>query len=264
MDDNIASFLTGGKIGKWLARRVIGNYTLPNFDFHIANSPYTAEEFYNAYQKGGKSEAFRLDFSINAGGFSKLRAFRSKKEFSSARAASTATVFARKKIRRGKTPRCASAPKFPKTQSFCFTPEEFRRKKTSGFWLILWRFWRKTRKKIIAFWSRARDRKPIGWKSKLKRIVPDKIVQLGHLDKELWRIITRTRDVFVHPNPREPFGIAPLEAMASGVPIVAPNAGGILSYATDENIWLVEPTGENFASACAKSSKIPNSDESKS
>ncbi len=56
-------------------------------------------------------------------------------------------------------------------------------------------------------------------------------------------------DVFVHPNPKEPFGIAPLEAMASGVATVAPNAGGILSYATNENAWLVEPTGEKFAAA---------------
>ena len=56
-------------------------------------------------------------------------------------------------------------------------------------------------------------------------------------------------EVFVHPNPKEPFGIAPLEAMASGVATVAPNAGGILSYATNENAWLVEPTGEKFAEA---------------
>jgi glycosyltransferase involved in cell wall biosynthesis len=37
--------------------------------------------------------------------------------------------------------------------------------------------------------------------------------------------------------------------MASGAPTVAPNAGGILSYATNENAWLVEPEGEAFASA---------------
>ncbi len=34
MDDNISSFLTTGKTGAWLARSVIGNYTLPTFDFH--------------------------------------------------------------------------------------------------------------------------------------------------------------------------------------------------------------------------------------
>ncbi|MGH9821499.1 MAG: glycosyltransferase, partial [Pyrinomonadaceae bacterium] len=41
MDDNIGSFLTSGRLGKWFARRVIGNYTIPSFDFHIANSSYT-------------------------------------------------------------------------------------------------------------------------------------------------------------------------------------------------------------------------------
>ncbi len=37
--------------------------------------------------------------------------------------------------------------------------------------------------------------------------------------------------------------------MASGVPTLAPNAGGILSYATNDNAWLVEPTGNDFAAA---------------
>jgi glycosyltransferase involved in cell wall biosynthesis len=48
MDDNVGSFLTGGAIGRWFARRVIGNYTFPNFDYHIANSVYTAEEFFKS------------------------------------------------------------------------------------------------------------------------------------------------------------------------------------------------------------------------
>jgi hypothetical protein len=51
MDDNIGSFLFKGKFGKWFARRIIGNYTLPNYDYHIANSPYTAEEFYKSFDK---------------------------------------------------------------------------------------------------------------------------------------------------------------------------------------------------------------------
>ncbi|MBA4185173.1 MAG: hypothetical protein H0X49_14375, partial [Acidobacteria bacterium] len=51
MDDNIGSFLVGGNIGKWIARRVMGNYNFPNFDFHLANSPYTAGEFYDSVEK---------------------------------------------------------------------------------------------------------------------------------------------------------------------------------------------------------------------
>ena len=37
--------------------------------------------------------------------------------------------------------------------------------------------------------------------------------------------------------------------MASGVPTLAPNAGGILSYADSENAWLVKPAASDFASA---------------
>ena len=56
-------------------------------------------------------------------------------------------------------------------------------------------------------------------------------------------------DVFVHPNPREPFGIGPLEAMASGVPVVLPRAGGVLEYATDQTTWLAVPDAASFARA---------------
>ena len=51
MDDNIESFMTKRAYGSWLARRVVGNYTLAIFDYHIANSVYTAEEFHKAYKK---------------------------------------------------------------------------------------------------------------------------------------------------------------------------------------------------------------------
>ncbi len=54
-------------------------------------------------------------------------------------------------------------------------------------------------------------------------------------------------DIFVHPNAHEPFGIAPLEAMASGLPLIAPNAGGVTSYANASNAWLAEPTAKAFA-----------------
>ncbi len=100
-------------------------------------------------------------------------------------------------------------------------------------------------------------------KEQIKGDLKDKIILLGHLDKELLADYYANADVFVHPNPKEPFGIAPLEAMASGVPVVAPNSGGILSYATDENIWLREPTGENFAEAIREIIENPENSKSK-
>lgn len=73
---------------------------------------------------------------------------------------------------------------------------------------------------------------------------------LGHLrDRAALANVYANADVFVHPNPKEPFGIGPLEAMASGVALVAPDAGGVLSYASDANAWVVPPTGERFAAA---------------
>jgi len=86
-------------------------------------------------------------------------------------------------------------------------------------------------------------------KRRTDALFPGKIIQLGHLSKDELAGFYANVDIFVHPNPKEPFGIAPLEAMASGVPTVAPNSGGILSYATNENAWLVEPKAEEFAAA---------------
>jgi glycosyltransferase involved in cell wall biosynthesis len=70
---------------------------------------------------------------------------------------------------------------------------------------------------------------------------------VNHVNRDgMWELLAAA-DVFVHPNPREPFGIGPLEAMAGGVPVVLPRAGGLLTYATDENAWLVDPSASSLA-----------------
>ena len=88
------------------------------------------------------------------------------------------------------------------------------------------------------------------WEQKCAVEMPRRTLFYGHMrDKNVLADLYANSDVFVHPNPREPFGIAPLEAMASGVPLVAPNAGGVLSYANMENAWTVRADAENFAAA---------------
>ena len=76
------------------------------------------------------------------------------------------------------------------------------------------------------------------------------VVLLGNLPGgQAVRRLLAGADVFVHPNPREPFGLAPLEAMAAELPVVAPDTGGVLSYADDTTAWLAKPTGAAFAAA---------------
>ena len=80
-------------------------------------------------------------------------------------------------------------------------------------------------------------------------ILEGRIVLCGNLTRETLADYCASCDVFVHPNPREPFGIGPLEAMASGVPVVVPDSGGVLEYASSENAWLAAPTATAFADA---------------
>ncbi len=247
MDDNMESFLTSGKLGKWFARRVISNYTLPSFDFHIANSVYTAEEFYDSVSpelNARRSHRF-LNWCWQA-----LR---------SPRVAVNERIFV--------CPRGVNAAHFtPDRRS-----DEVRRE-------MIGRAGIPENAVILLYAGRLSPEKNIGllpeimsilgkdetdyrllvagagplaeWLEKTgKQVAPGKIVLLDHLDKETLAGYYANADIFVHPNPKEPFGIAPLEAMASGVPTVAPRAGGVLSYATNENAWLVEPNAKSFAGA---------------
>ena len=65
----------------------------------------------------------------------------------------------------------------------------------------------------------------------------------------MWPAVAPATGIFIHPNPKEPFGLAPLEAIATGMAVVAPDSGGILSYLDKENVWLTIPTAQAFAKA---------------
>ena len=248
MDDNISSFLLGGKLGLWLARRLMGNYNFPSFDYHIANSAYTAEEFYesvSAAKNPKRSEWF----------FNKCWQF-----FKSPRVAVAERIFV--------SPRGVDVWQFsPDRRSDEVRAQMREHAGISDDAVMLLYAGRISPEKNLRLLvdlmkqlaaDTSRDYRLIvagagpqaAWLQKQSdRHVPGKIIQLGHLEKNVLADYYANADVFVHPNPREPFGIAPLEAMASGVPTVAPNAGGILSYATNDNAWLVEPNGEAFAAA---------------
>ena len=88
------------------------------------------------------------------------------------------------------------------------------------------------------------------WEGHAAAQLPGRAVFLGHVrERKMLAMLYANADLFVHPNPHEPFGIAPLEAMASGLPLLAPNLGGVTSYASPANAWVVPPTVEDFARA---------------
>jgi alpha-1,6-mannosyltransferase len=80
------------------------------------------------------------------------------------------------------------------------------------------------------------------------RSLRGKVFFMNHLANraQLARLLANC-DVYVHPNPCEPFGIGPLEAMACRLPVVLPNRGGVLTYANNLNSWPSPPHATDFA-----------------
>jgi alpha-1,6-mannosyltransferase len=77
--------------------------------------------------------------------------------------------------------------------------------------------------------------------------VPGQVIVMGHQNRDTLARVLASADIFVHPNPHEPFGIGPLEAMASGTPVVLPRSGGVLMYADEGNSWLTAPSAQGLA-----------------
>ncbi|MGD9564203.1 MAG: glycosyltransferase [Pyrinomonadaceae bacterium] len=248
MDDNIGSFLTRGKLGKWLARRVIGNYTLPSFDFHIANSAYTAEEFFEAVSP--KNDPERSEGFLNWC----WRAFKAprvpiEERISVCPRGVDPEHFSPDRLSAAVREKMIESAGIPGNAVVLLYAGRLSPEKNIGLLVDMMKFLANDPSQDYRLLV-AGAGPEAGWLQKqTEEYFPGKAVQLGHLDKETLADYYANSDIFVHPNPREPFGIAPLEAMASGAPTIAPNAGGILSYATNDNAWLVEPDGESFASA---------------
>lgn len=248
MDDNIRSFMTDRKYGRRLARRVMSNYLLPSFDFHIANSEYTAGEFREAYRKD--SEIGRNDWFLNKC----WRFFRApmvpveERIFVCPRGVNTEQFKAEFKSDEVKNEMRMRAG-IPRDATLLLYAGRISPEKNIGLLVEMMKTLSKDPSRDYRLVVAGAGPLAAWLEEQTALHFPRKSVQLGHIDKETLAKYYANCDVFVHPNPREPFGIAPLEAMVSGAPTLAPNSGGILSYATDDNCWLREPTGAEFAAA---------------
>jgi glycosyltransferase involved in cell wall biosynthesis len=247
-DTIIASFVSKGRLGNWFSRRLMGNYNLAMFDFYIANSDFVAEELYQSLQKQHNPRRFESFFNVCQ------RFFRAAKVSLSERLAicprgvdasffnpNRASNKVKREMREGvNIPQDSivllSSTRLSPEKNVQFLPEiiEVLAENTKFDFRLL-----------VAGAGPQAD-----WlQAETDRRFPNKIIQIGHLDKETLADYYANTDAFVHPNPREPFGNVVQEALASGVPVIVPNSGGVLASANEENAWLCDLNAESFASA---------------
>lgn len=230
MDDNVAAFVSPGSFGNrwaaWYMRRIYA----PRFDGHISNSEYTAQELWDALGPSPEVPIHVCPMGVETKSLGPDRRTASARRSllgllpQAMRIAESARLL----LYVGRI----SPEKNP--QLLLDMMEELAGDAGSKHHLLI--AGSGPRQEWLAEASEKR--------------VPGRVHLLGQIaDRSHLAKIYANCDALIHPNPREPFGIAPLEAMASGLPVVAPRFGGVLSYANKDNSWLAEPSGKSFADA---------------
>lgn len=231
MDDNIRVWLGRGRLADAATRAYLRRVYLPLFDGHIANSDYTAQEL-RAVVEAHAGTDWRLrrlqnlirvgPMGVDVDGFgADRRSDAIRRQLLKAlggRADSTLLLY---------------AGRVSPEKHVMALPAMVRQ-------LVAWGV---DARLVICGDGPQR----VALEQAAAREAPGRVVVLGHMARPALAGVLASADVFVHPNPREPFGIGPLEAMASGLPVVLPRAGGVLSYATDANSWLTTPDAAGLA-----------------
>jgi alpha-1,6-mannosyltransferase len=225
-DDALRAHVSDHRMVTTLARRYLATIYMRQFDAHIANSPYTAEELVAAVDGDGPSNyrLWRLRDRIHT-----LRLGTDVSRFGpSKRSASLrASLIARAGGGAG-TALVVFAGRLSKEKHAHWIVPAVAAARAGGCDLSLAVAGDGPLQAAIA-----RD---------AASALPGRVLWLGHIaERDALAALLASADAFLHPNPREPFGLGPLEAMASATPVVLPRAGGVLSYATDDNSWLAPP-----------------------
>ena len=234
MDDNVRAYFGWNPLARTLAKFYMKWLYFCLFDHHLANSQYTAEEL----RPASMGHATRRGVWIRPMGVD-------SEDFSPAHRSSLARCHLRQRTRAVAGAKLLLyvgrlAPE--KNLRLLLEVLERLEEQRSMEWCLV----------LIGDGAERRR-----FLNEANRRTPRRVAWLGHVQNraELARIYANC-DVLVHPNPREPFGIAPLEAMASGLPVIAPNVGGVTTYANSTNAWLVPPEADEFAKAIRDACRV--------
>lgn len=240
MDDNVQAYVGGGRgsgrLARWYLRHVYG----PPFDCHVACSEYTAGELREALWDRAPDFIRVCPMGVDAGRYGpQHRDEALRRHLQASLAGTDATVL------------LLYAGRLSPEKNLPMLIEMMARLETASTGPGAGRDYRL----VIVGDGPMRAELETAARTRLA----GRVLLLGAATSTglLCRYLA-SADVFVHPNPREPFGIAPLEAMASGVPLVAPDAGGVRSYATPANAWLAAPSPEAFADAVQAAVERPD------
>lgn len=229
MDVDVRAYLTRSALGEFLARWYMKWLYFPLFDHHIAVSEHTSRELLEAarghrVRRGGWIRSMGVDATL----FSPRR-----------RSAAGRRLLLRQAVGREETILLLYAGRLVREKNLPLLiglMERLIEDRGRDFHLL------------VAGDGALRPEFERNCGARL----PGHVTFLGHIaNRERLAEIYANADLFVHPNPNEPFGIAPLEAMASGTPLLAPRTGGVSAYAHTGNAWLADATADAFAAAAA-------------
>jgi glycosyltransferase involved in cell wall biosynthesis len=225
LDDNMATYISAGAVARRVCERYMRSCYVPRFDFHIAASDYIASEVRRLLPERLRGRLNVCPMGVDFETFSKIPEQNTMRQ-----------ELLRRVGGGEKTVLLLYAGRLSKEKNLLVLPPVLA--KLAAHAHLDYRL-------LVAgdgpFAGELRHA--------LEQSAPGRSLFLGHCRREQLPPLYHAADVFIHPNPREPFGIAPLEAMASGLPLVAPASGGILTYANRENAWLVKNTPPAFAEA---------------
>jgi alpha-1,6-mannosyltransferase len=225
LDDNVAAYLSAGRAARYVSNEYMRRCYAPRFDFHIAVSDYVAAEIRAVLPQRLAGRLLVAPMGVDFDSFSGTREAVRLREQLLERIGGGAKT--RLLLYAGRLSQEKNLTVLPPMLAMLAEQKQF------------------DYRLVIA------GEGPLSLElhNALGALAPGRSLFLGQCCQAELIELYQATDAFIHPNPREPFGIAPLEAMAAGLPLVAPASGGILTYANRENAWLTENTPASFAQA---------------